>query len=136
MKNKLIIIFTFLFMINLSLTSGAIYVVGEVSDAEDGTSANGHTVMIWNPKYGTVDNVTDIIGKEGNSQTENIYLIDCEDLKNICQVGDVIQVRVLNNGDGYISITEKVNINNFMNIASTLKLIKKRTTFLCSFFRC
>ena len=87
----------------LSLVSASHYIVGIVNDALDGTSANDHTVVLWNPANGIDDNLTDIIGPNGNSNTDNIYMIDCELLNNPCEIGDELRIKVINNGDNYIT---------------------------------
>ncbi|MFH1290667.1 MAG: CARDB domain-containing protein [Nanoarchaeota archaeon] len=97
-----------LIVLALPLTSAAHYIVGEVSDALDETAANDHDVVLWNPSNGIDDNLTDIIGPNGNSGVDNLYFIDCELLDSSCSVGDEIRVKVTNNGDDYI--TGYVNI--------------------------
>ena len=137
MKNKLIISFAFLFIISLSFTSAAYYIAGEVLDAKDGTSANDHTIIVWNSLNGMQDNVTDIIGQNGNSGQDNIYLIDCELLYNACSLGEELSIKVIDTGDGYTSSTKNIIMDDqMMQRAPTLQLIKKRQTFLCNFFRC
>lgn len=86
------------------------FIVGQVGDAVDGTSANGHEVVLWNPIYGMNDNVTDTIGPGGNSGQNNTYLMDCELLTNGCNVGDVLNVKVVNTGDNYFSGNVSVTV--------------------------
>lgn len=83
--------------------SAAHYVVGIVNDARDGATVNGRNLVLWNPANGIDDNQTDIIGLEGNSGIDNVYMIDCELLNNPCNIGDSLKVRVLDNGDGRVS---------------------------------
>ncbi|MBD3253355.1 hypothetical protein GF386_06485 [Candidatus Pacearchaeota archaeon] len=87
----------------IPLVSAAHYIVGIVNDALDGTLAEDHEVVLWNPNNGINDNVTDTIGVNGNSKTNNIYMIDCELLNESCVIGDNLSIRVINNGDGYIT---------------------------------
>jgi hypothetical protein len=100
MKLALII---FAFLLALPLTSAAHYIIGIVNNAKDSTPANEHTVVLWNPSIGIQDNQTDIIGVNGNSGTDNIYMIDCEMLNSACNVGDTMRVKVIDSGDSYIS---------------------------------
>lgn len=130
MKIKLIIFFLFAFLVNLSLSTAATYIVGEVADAEDGTSANDHAIIIWNLRRGMQDNITDIIGPNGDSGTNNVYLINCEELGDSCSLGDEIAIKVIDNGDGYITNTKKIIIHDSMNIAPALQLIKKKLFLL------
>ena len=102
------IFLTFILIITLNLASAAHYIVGYVNDARDETPANEHSVVLWNPIYGNENNLTDVIGPTGNSGTDNIYMIDCEMLNNPCNVGDTLNVRVYDTGDGYISETKSV----------------------------
>ncbi len=87
----------------VSLVSGAHFIVGLVEDALSGESADGKTVLVWNPAVGQSDNVTDIVGVTGNSGASNTYLIDCELLSTPCVVGDEIRAIVIDQGDSYLS---------------------------------
>jgi hypothetical protein len=98
----LLIVFSVLF--SISRISAAHYIVGIVNNALDGTSANGMNVSLWNPSRGTFDNLTDIIGINGNSHTNNVYMIDCELLTTPCRVGDLIAVRLLSINPNYTGI--------------------------------
>lgn len=107
-KNKnAIILLAFLFM--FPLVSSAHYIVGYVEGALDGESANSHIVALWNPENGFGDNLTDIVGINGNSGTSNIYMIDCEMLLTPCVVGDNLTIRLIDSGDGYSGIND-VNV--------------------------
>jgi hypothetical protein len=108
--NKIIFLNLVVICLVIPLSSAAHYVVGIVENAKDGTSANGHTVFLWNPTQGTNDNLTDIIGISGNSRTSNIYMIDCELLNSGCNISSVLNLKVINNGDNYISNTKNVTI--------------------------
>ena len=87
----------------LPIGSAAHYIVGTVEDAKDLTEANNHTILLWNPAIGNIDNLTDIIGPFGNSGQNNNYSIDCELLNTPCSEGDVLTLKVINNGDNYLS---------------------------------
>ena len=110
LKSKAILVEILALILFIPLVSAAHYIVGYVEDALDGTAANGHTVVLWNPNNGINDNLTDIIGPSGNSGVDNIYMIDCELLSQPCKVGDNLSVKVINNGDNYISEIENVTV--------------------------
>ena len=104
MKNKILIFLLAVFFIFcLKGIFAAHYIVGYVNNAVNNVSANGHTVMMWNPVYGTSDNLTDIIGPTGNSGTSNTYMMDCQLLSHPCAVGDTMELQVINTGDNYNS---------------------------------
>jgi hypothetical protein len=102
MRLSYLFCFLILIIIALPLLSAAHYILGIVNNALDGTAANDHIVVLWNPAVGENDNLTDIIGPNGNSGVNNNYRIDCELLNAGCNIGDEIRVKVLNNGDNYI----------------------------------
>jgi len=102
MKGK-ILIFILVALMLTRMALAAHFIVGIVNNARDGTLANGHTVVLWNPANGIEDNLTDIIGPSGNSGADNIYMLDCEMLQTECGIGNEIRVRVINNGDDYIT---------------------------------
>ncbi|MEM4330605.1 MAG: hypothetical protein QW273_01190 [Candidatus Pacearchaeota archaeon] len=81
--------------------------MGYVENAKDGTSVNGRVVILWNPLVGKQDNLTDIIGEDGNSGFSNFFMIDCEMLQNPCKSGDVISVDILEDETPYVSRGEK-----------------------------
>ena len=97
----------------LPLGSAAHYIVGIVENAKDGTSANGQSIVLWNPDIGIQENVSDIIGPAGNSRTNNIYMIDCELLPSGCNVTNTLSLKVINNGDNYISQEKNVSVGGF-----------------------
>ncbi len=111
MKKPLFYLLVFLGILILPLSSAAHYIVGYVQDAKDGTSANGHSVVLWNPLIGMQENLTDIIGQEGNSMTDNIYMIDCELLPNGCNIGTILNVKVFDNGDNYLSPYQNISVS-------------------------
>lgn len=106
--NRLFLLFVFLAFI--PLVSSAHFIVGVVNNARDGTSANGKTVILWNPSVGLQDNLTDTIGPTGNSGVNNIYFFDCELLNASCDVGTNLSARVINNGDNYISYAANLTV--------------------------
>lgn len=95
---------------SLSFLSATHYITGVVEDALDGTSADGRTVVLWNPLNGTSVNLTDVIGPTGNSGASNVFLIDCELSPLACQLSDVLRVRILNTTDDYVSFEQSVTI--------------------------
>ncbi len=99
-----VIAFTILITILLiQISSAATYAVGYVNNALDGISANDQIVVLWNPANGINDNLTDVIGPNGKSGVDNIYLFDCEELVIDCAIGDEIRVKIINNGSNYIT---------------------------------
>ncbi len=73
------------------------------------------------------DNLIDIIGPNGNSGQNNLYLIDCEELYSGRLVGDEMAIKVIDNGDGYIASTKKITLDGkAMNVVPTLQIVKKR----------
>ena len=93
-KLKFLLIFLFVILV-LPFCSSTHYITGIVNDAFDRRDANDLEVILWNPLNGINDNLTDVIGVNGNSGASNIYLIDCEMLKIPCEVNDVLNVKVL-----------------------------------------
>lgn len=82
--------------------SSAHYVVGYVEDALDFQSPNNYLVVLWNPENGVNDNVTDVIGPNGNSGYDNTYMIDCEMLETPCSQGDVLNLKVFDYSGLYV----------------------------------
>ena len=68
-KKSSLLVFCLIVLVFLvsPLLSAAHYITGQVNDSYDGEPANGHEVVLWNPDVGTNDNLTDVIGPEGNS---------------------------------------------------------------------
>jgi hypothetical protein len=97
----------------LPLCSAAHYIVGLVENARDGTNSNDHTILLWNPSVGIQDNLSDIIGPNGNSQTNNIYMIDCEMLQSGCNISSILSLKVINNGDNYVSEEKNVTVSGY-----------------------
>ena len=105
------ILFIFLVLLILPLSSAAHYIMGFVEDAKDGTSADGHSIILWNPIIGIQENISDIIGPLGNSGTNNKYTIDCELLPSGCNVTNTLSLKVINNGDNYVSQEKNVSVS-------------------------
>ncbi len=110
-KNILIVtLFLSLVILLMNIISAAHYIVGIVEDAKDGTSSNDHTILLWNPSVGIFENLTDLIGPNGNSHVNNIYMIDCELLPSGCNIGENLTLKVINNGENYISEEKNVTV--------------------------
>ena len=75
MKPVLVFLIGILF---LGFASAAHYVIGIANDAFDGTSANGFSVVLWNPANGISDNLTDFIGVSGMAGYDNLYMLEGE----------------------------------------------------------
>lgn len=108
MRCFIFLVFCVLFLMNM--VSGAHYLVGYVYDAKDGSIADGSTIVIWNSLVGIYDNVTDIVGPNGNSGVSNLFMVDCELLNNSCEIGEVFNAWVLDDGEGHKSINASVVI--------------------------
>jgi len=103
---KLSIIFVLCLL--LANVQAAHWIAGTVSDAPDGTSADGHTAIVFYEGDEANFN-SDIIGPSGNSNSANTYMIDAEAIPNYSwQVGDVLTVNVADNGDGYFTDAKTV----------------------------
>jgi hypothetical protein len=103
------------FLIVFVLLSTAVFaaypIAGVVNDAAN-KSADGHTIRA---RYinNTLNFTTDIIGITGNSNTSNAYLVDLEEILGhpLVEVGNVVILEVINNGDGYIAGPVNVTIS-------------------------
>jgi len=123
MKINGVILVSMIFLLTISSISASHFIIGRVNNALDGTSANSHTIVMWNPTIGVNDNQTDIIGQTGNSGVDNLYMIDCELLNTPCQVGDNLSVKVLNTGDNYLTNTINVTVTGAgFDVADNLSL--------------
>lgn len=109
-NNRLIMIILLIFL--LSFCSAEHNITGFIENAKDETPANGHTILLWNPLVGIQDNLSDIIGPTGNSGINNGYSIDCELLDAPCQVDDILTVKVINNGDNYVSEEGNITVTS------------------------
>lgn len=112
-----------LFMMTTKLVCGAHYIVGEVSDALDGTDPDGMKVFLWNEENTIQDNVSDIVGPSGNSGRQNTFMIDCELLDTPCEISDKMTVQVKDvyysdarnvtvSGSGYDDIAKNITLNS------------------------
>lgn len=108
-KKILLLNFAVIFVM-IPFSSAAHYIIGIVNDAKDGTSANDFVITLWNPLIGLTDNLTDIIGPNGNSGADNIYMINCQLLNNRCKKGDILTVKVFDDGSGYLSEEKNVTV--------------------------
>jgi len=123
MRFQKIISLLFILLLSTSGVLAAHFILGKVNDALDSTSANGRTVVLWNPSIGRSDNITDIIGITGNSNQPNIYMVDCELLANGCSIGDQLNIEVLDLGDGYVAeIATTVVTEGGFDLASEITL--------------
>jgi hypothetical protein len=110
---KFLFFLMMLLIIFLPLCSAAHYIAGVVENAKDGTPANGHTIVLWNPTVGIQDNLSDIIGPSGNSYTNNVYMIDCELLQSGCNISSILSLKIINNGDNYVSEERNVTVSEW-----------------------
>lgn len=103
----------FMIIVILSLipfSYAAHYITGIANNALDGHPANGKTVTLWNYLNGLNDNITDVIGPTGNAGYNNLYLIDCELLNNGCSVGNILTVKIFNDGSDYPAEERNVTV--------------------------
>ncbi len=139
----------FLIALAMPLVSAAHYIVGIVNDARDGAIANERSIVLWNPAVGINDNQTDIIGQNGNSGIDNVYMIDCELLGNSCSIGDILKVRVLDNGDGRVTydaniivtgagydLAPELTLNSFPNSSIVFPVNHANISSIDSVFNC
>jgi len=107
---KLILLNALVILMVLPFGSAAHYIIGIVNDALDGTDANDLIITLWNPLNGLDDNQTDIIGPNGNSGADNIYMINCQLLSTRCKKGDILTLKVFKNGNEYLSEEKNVTV--------------------------
>ncbi|MCW8965651.1 MAG: hypothetical protein OQK82_03055 [Candidatus Pacearchaeota archaeon] len=93
---KVFLFFFFVFFF-ISFCSAEHFILGQVGDALNGESAEGHVVVLWNSENGISDNLTDVIDFNNN------FSFDCEDLSGGCKVNDELHLKVSNQGDNYVS---------------------------------
>ena len=97
-----------LFSFLIAGVEAAHWIAGEVNDAPDATPADGHTVILYYDNEANFN--SDTIGVTGMSGTANWYMIDAEAIPGYTwQVGDVLTVKVIDNGDGYVSNPVTIN---------------------------
>ncbi len=126
-------IFIIVLLTSLASISASHFIIGRVNNALDSTPANDHTAILWNPLNGVSDNLTDIIGINGNSHQNNLYMIDCELLNPPCTIGDQLKIKVQNNGDDYVSETTTAIVTGAgYDLAPDLTLNSPPQTFLNS----
>jgi len=86
-------------ILTFPLTTSAHWIAGYVEDALDSTSPNDRTVRLWNPSNS--QETFAIVGPSGASGTSNVYMVDCEILTTPCQVGDILNLTIVNDASGY-----------------------------------
>jgi hypothetical protein len=122
MKYLKFVLYILIILHMVPLVSSAHYIVGYVKNANDGTSADGKSVVLWNPTN-LSDNLTDIIGPLGNAGVNNYFMIDCELLNVPCEIGDNLLASILNEGDNYISSNSSVVVSGAgFDVASNITL--------------
>ena len=109
-KFQISIIIILLLAFALPSVSAAHFIAGFVNNSLDGENSDNYIITLWNPANGVSDNITDIIGSNGNSGANNIYFVDCELLNSPCQVGDTINAKVFNNASNYVTETESLTV--------------------------
>ncbi len=95
-----LIVFIVLFIAAASACYAQHWVYGYVYDGADGTPANDRQVAVYYPGNSS-NNATDIIGPNGASGANNLYLIDIENVNSSWADGDIVYVKVIRNGSGY-----------------------------------
>jgi hypothetical protein len=103
MKNKYILILILISVSTLPAVFAAHWIVGYVQNSTDNLSPNGRIVKLWNSN-GSSDEITDIIGPNGNSLTSNIYMIDCELLNISCFIGDNLSLTLVDDESGRVGL--------------------------------
>jgi hypothetical protein len=106
---KLILLNVIVILLSLPFGSAAHYIIGIMNNALDGTDANDLIITLWNPLNGINDNRTDIIGPNGNSGADNIYMINCQLLSTKCRKGDILTLKVFKQGE-YTSEERNVTV--------------------------
>jgi hypothetical protein len=126
MGSKLVIgcwllVISFLFI--LPMVSSAHWITGYVDGGSGTGSANNKVVTLWNFTSDGLDNASDVVGPNGNSYTDDFYLIDCEMLATPCIVGDVLSVGVFEATGEMLSSAVNVLVTGAgYNIAPNLTL--------------
>ncbi len=114
-------LFFLLVSIPAASSQTTINVVGEVIDAVD-MLAEGHTVMVYKQSFGKSDNLTQVMG------IDNTYMLNCRELNDPCEPGDVIVAEVIDNGDHYVAGPVTTTING-----SSVLYVMDDMTLHCSF---
>lgn len=89
--------------------SSAHWISGFAEDALDSEGSDGKEVVMWNPLFGSTDNVSDIVGVLGMSGVSGVYLLDCEMLGSGCVVGNILSLKIF--GTRYISWVVNVTVS-------------------------
>jgi len=89
----------FIIILLIPFSSSAHWIAGYVENALDSTSPDGRTVRLWNPS--NAQEIFATVGPSGQSGTSNVYMADCELLATPCQVGDTLNLTIVNDGSGY-----------------------------------
>lgn len=108
--NLFFFVFFVLVILEISFVTSAHFIIGRVNDALDGVSANDKFVFLWNPINGINDNLTDIVGINGNSGQNNLYMIDCELLDIPCEIGDIMSIKIFDDGEDEYFTPREVNV--------------------------
>ncbi|MBR9706103.1 hypothetical protein GOV14_03655 [Candidatus Pacearchaeota archaeon] len=124
MKKQIVIPMLVLIFLALPLITSAHYIVGNVKEARDGTSPNDMKIVLWNPENGFNDHLTDIIGENGNSGNENSYMFDCEKLKESCDIGDELKIKIINKKGYKIKTTTIIISESGFDTIENIKLKK------------
>ena len=114
--------------------SPAFWIIGNVTDSEDGIMANGRTAFLWYDNESK--NAIDTIGPSGTSGVNNGYMIDAEEILKLGELkGKILHVRVIDNGDGYtagpvdVEITQD-DINTGYAFAPDMILVREKREVL------
>src|SRR3989344_641957 len=108
--NQIVIVF----IISIALISGTAFAVSTLSPilhgyALDGTaSADGSIVTVY-PQSNSSDNLTDIVGPNGNTNLSSEWKINLNNLNKDLQNGDVIVIKITN-GSSTTTRTYTVNL--------------------------
>ena len=70
------------------------FIIGNVDNAEDGTSPNGMKIFLWKSAQKYKDRLVEVVGPESDAGVDNLYMFDCHQLKDPCQTGDKLKIKV------------------------------------------
>jgi len=104
MKNIFFNILLLIIVMTFPSTIAAHWIVGYVENASDSTSPNGRTIKLYNST--NLQEIFTIVGPSGPSATSNIYMIDCEMLATPCNVGDVLNITLVDDLTGHVAKQE------------------------------
>jgi hypothetical protein len=98
----------------ISSADAATWIIGRVNDSGTGEPADGHTIIMYYQNHPD-DYLTDIVGNQGRCEMncDNKFMFDCEEFEQFsglskCQIGEELFLKVIDNGDHYIS--EEVSV--------------------------